>query len=518
MKTKLILDVYKTEYAQLNYFVTGRVGDMASNSVDVYIVDGGGNPYSLTNLTIFYECTKPDNTVIRDSTGVNIIDATAGHFEYTFPKETFSIPGRSKRAFFAIEKDKVIRATTQDFIVVSLPNALDGNIQSAQYISDLEKLIADGNKMLSGLNSQATAMQTKINDLNKQISTMDVVKKTGDTMTGALTSTSDLPLISKKATKKSWTLHHPATDEFILAPSLSADGVDWDWNHGFKFSPDGKMFLSGLEVATQSFINGSWKQKYQVTSDDGSNIELQKGVDLNTVLNTGFYRANTNVNTPTVTGDNWWFVEVQKHFNTWVLQRATIFNNTISETYERLCYNGTWKPWKKSVTSQGWGNWEAKARDFVVYGKRALVGYDTPDGDKLVINNGNDFKNGVDITGILKNNGNEVLTKPSTDTDWVNLTLINGVTVDGGRTPKYKCHNNVVYIVGAVANIKDGTTIANIPSALKPPSDCTFPITYVGDGDKKYLGELNARADGRLSVDWMWNNPKSTAFCISYHL
>lgn len=515
MKTKLILDVYKTEYAQLNYIVTGRVGDMASNSVDVYIVDGGGNPYSLTNLTIFYECTKPDNTVIRDSTGVNIIDATAGHFEYTFPKETFSIPGRSKRAFFAIEKDKVIRATTQDFIVVSLPNALDGNIQSAQYISDLEKLIADGNQMLSGLNSQATAMQTKINDLNKQISTMDVMKKTGDTMTGAFTNTSDLPLISKKATKKSWALHHPNTDEFILAPSLSADGTDWDWAHGIKFTPDGKILLNGSEVATQA----TFKQKYQVTSDDGSNIELPKGVDLNTVINTGFYRANTNVNAPIVSGDNWWFIEAQKHFNTWVMQRATIFNNSVVETYERICYNGVWKPWKKSVTYTGWGNWRTNGgQDLLVYDKRAMVGFATDAGDKLTINHSNDFKNGVDVIGLLKNNGVDVLTKSPKDTaGWIDLTLLNGATNNGGKPNKYRVHNEVVYITGSVAGLKDGMIFANMPVGIRPPYDARFPISFLS-GLNLSNGLLSILANGDVRIDWTRSEITTFEFYVSYHL
>ncbi|MDC2863793.1 BppU family phage baseplate upper protein [Bacillus sp. BP-3] len=514
MKTKLILDVYKTECAQLNYFVTGRVGDMASNSVDVYIVDGGGNAYSLTNLTIFYECTKPDNTVIRDSTGVNIIDATAGHFEYTFPKETFSIPGRSKRAFFAIEKDKVIRATTQDFIVVSIPNALDGNIQSEQYISDLEKLIADGNKMLSGLNSQSAAMQTKINDLNKQISTMDVVKKSGDTMTGALTSTADIPFISKKASKKSWTFHHPNTDEFILAPSLSTDGTDWDWSHGIKFTPNGTILLNGSEVATQA----QYKQKSQITSDDGSNIDLQKGIDLNTVLNAGFYRANTSVNTPIVTGDNWWFIEIQKHFNTWVMQRATLFNNSNQETYERFCYNGTWQSWKKTVNPNGWGSWRTDGQDLKVWGKRALVGYATDAGDLLTINHSNDFKNGVNVLGPLKNNNVDVLTKSPKDTaGWIDLTLLNGANNNGGKPNKYRVHNEVVYITGSVAGLKDGMIFANMPAGIRPPYDARFPINFLS-GLNLYTGLLSVLANGDVRMDWTRNDITSFDFYISYHL
>lgn len=52
MKTKLILDINKTQYAQLNYIVTGRVGDKASNIVDVYATDNGA-PYNLTGSKVF---------------------------------------------------------------------------------------------------------------------------------------------------------------------------------------------------------------------------------------------------------------------------------------------------------------------------------------------------------------------------------------------------------------------------------------------------------------------------------
>ncbi|WP_257150887.1 phage baseplate upper protein [Bacillus toyonensis] len=57
MNTKLILDINKTQYAQLNSIVTGRVGDKTSNIVDVYVIDNG-SPYNLTGLKVLFECTK----------------------------------------------------------------------------------------------------------------------------------------------------------------------------------------------------------------------------------------------------------------------------------------------------------------------------------------------------------------------------------------------------------------------------------------------------------------------------
>lgn len=174
MKTKLILDVNKTQYAQLNSIVTGRVGDKVSNVVDVYVIDGG-IPYNLTGLNVFFECAKPDNTVIRDNNGVKMIDAAKGYFEYTFPPETFGAVGKAKQAFMSIEKDKAIRATTQDFVLVTLPDATTNRIPSESYFSDLEKLIQELNEMaLEEINSQAAADASAAKDFANQANELSI--------------------------------------------------------------------------------------------------------------------------------------------------------------------------------------------------------------------------------------------------------------------------------------------------------------------------------------------------------
>ncbi|EMK2594053.1 BppU family phage baseplate upper protein [Bacillus cereus] len=147
MKIDLVLDIRKDQYAQLNPIVTGRVGDEKSNVVNVHIVDDG-KPYSLINMHVYFECVNPKYQVVRDSTGVKMIDEETGNFEYTFPAETFSTTGEIIRAYFAIEDEIEFRATTQNFPIVSISNATDGNIESGQYISDLEELINQANKLI----------------------------------------------------------------------------------------------------------------------------------------------------------------------------------------------------------------------------------------------------------------------------------------------------------------------------------------------------------------------------------
>ncbi|SCM90408.1 SGNH/GDSL hydrolase family protein [Bacillus mycoides] len=174
MKTKLILDVNKTQHAQLNYIVTGRVGDKASNIVDVYVTDNGA-PYNLTGSKVFFECVKPDNTLIRDENGIKVIDAAKGHFEYTFIVETFGAIGKAKQAFFSIEKDKTVRATTQDFVLITLPDATTNHIPSESYVSDLEKLIQELNEMaLSEINSQAAAEASAAKDFANKANELSI--------------------------------------------------------------------------------------------------------------------------------------------------------------------------------------------------------------------------------------------------------------------------------------------------------------------------------------------------------
>ncbi|MGR5869582.1 hypothetical protein ACT7C5_29200 [Bacillus pacificus] len=51
--------------------------------------------------------------------------------------------GKSKQAYFTVEKNSTVKATTQDFIIVSLPDALTNRIPSKTYISQLDQLIRD---------------------------------------------------------------------------------------------------------------------------------------------------------------------------------------------------------------------------------------------------------------------------------------------------------------------------------------------------------------------------------------
>ncbi|MEX0418134.1 BppU family phage baseplate upper protein [Bacillus sp. C30] len=84
---------------------------------------------------------KPNNAYVRDTSGVKMINATQGNFEYTFRPETFGVAGVGKRSYFSIEQGGTVRASTQDFGLVTLADAMTGNVMSGPYISELEELI-----------------------------------------------------------------------------------------------------------------------------------------------------------------------------------------------------------------------------------------------------------------------------------------------------------------------------------------------------------------------------------------
>ncbi|MDZ4499755.1 BppU family phage baseplate upper protein [Bacillus cereus] len=185
MKIKLVLDINKTQQAQLNAVVTGRQGDKATVTVNVFVVDGGV-PYNLTGNTIYYEGLKPNNAYVRDTSGVKMINATQGNFEYTFRPETFGVAGIGKRSYFSIEQGGTVRASTQDFGLVTLADAMTGNTMSGPYISELEELINLAQWLVDDINSRWTSINTQLTQLQNKLNTMDVVKRSGDTMLGDL--------------------------------------------------------------------------------------------------------------------------------------------------------------------------------------------------------------------------------------------------------------------------------------------------------------------------------------------
>jgi len=75
--------------------------------------------------------------------------------------------------------------------------------------------------------------------------------------------------------------------------------------------------------------------------------------DWNNYTTTGFYMGSNLTNAPTINSNHWYFVSTIKHNSLWVYQQAHGFGIAVPKTYERWLINGTWKPWKEIVTTDG---------------------------------------------------------------------------------------------------------------------------------------------------------------------
>lgn len=88
-------------------------------------------------------------------------------------------------------------------------------------------------------------------------------------------------------------------------------------------------------------------QHHQMTLNDGQATFLKSGTDLNTIVETGFYRGDGLVNRPTGSGTHTWtWIKVSKHdTGSWVLQEAIDFNGVVSAY--RVKKSGSWQSWKQ---------------------------------------------------------------------------------------------------------------------------------------------------------------------------
>ncbi|HDR4373415.1 TPA: hypothetical protein QCP80_003244 [Bacillus cereus] len=174
----------------------------------------------------------------------------------------------------------------------------------------------------------------------------------------------------------------------------------------------GKVTLNNKEVATKDEVSSlvaGIGQKHKLTQDDGRPIVVS-GKSANDLQAGGYYMGAEMKDMELPSASNWWFIEIMRHGDGWVHQRATWFNTTTAETYERHMYNKAWQPWKKTVTPQGWGLWRTNGgQDLLVHDKRAMVGFPTNSGDRLELNYGKDFASGVNIQGKLTNDGQDVI-------------------------------------------------------------------------------------------------------------
>jgi hypothetical protein len=90
-------------------------------------------------------------------------------------------------------------------------------------------------------------------------------------------------------------------------------------------------------------------QKHKVTADDGSAINIS-GQDLNNIKTTGFYMGDNLANAPIPKASgNWCYVEVIRHNDNFIIQKAYKLNYGQNSLYMRRCENGVWSSWSEDL-------------------------------------------------------------------------------------------------------------------------------------------------------------------------
>lgn len=159
-----------TKQAVPQQLIIGRQGDSQLKFVTMLFWDGDKNvPYDLTGKQVAFEALKPDNTHIVDYEGITILDAPAGLVRYSFNEQVFSVAGTMEQAFFKIthtdRDDNVIADSTLEVVINILENRVEFGINSKDYLSEYDKLVADVKKKFD---DYATTVQDSI-DKAKQV-------------------------------------------------------------------------------------------------------------------------------------------------------------------------------------------------------------------------------------------------------------------------------------------------------------------------------------------------------------
>ncbi|WP_257140099.1 BppU family phage baseplate upper protein [Bacillus toyonensis] len=472
MKIKLVLDINKTQQAQLNAVVTGRQGDKATVTVNVFVVDGGV-PYNLTGNTIYYEGLKPNNAYVRDTSGVKIINATQGNFEYTFRPETFGVAGVGKRSYFSIEQGGTVRASTQDFGLVTLADAMTGHTMSGPYISELEELIQQAQLLVDDINSRWTAINTQLTQLQNKLNGMDVVKRSGDTMTG------NLNFQTKDGAKMlQWYNDQTQLGRLVFHPSGL---VEWFGRNGatetgaWNYSPATNTF----NVVSNTNLVKKTEAYTELVQPNGDTININ-GQNLDSLQKPGSYGGNNLGSSPDGT-TAFFYVDVVRYSDrSYVKQIATVLAGTRAFTWTR-----------KMTGANVWNAWDRHALNDDVLKKAG----DTATGN-MTFNGVTNLRNNVEH--VLQANTDKGVSIVINDSQskWSVGPKMAGA-VDWQKELTLNLNTGVV-TVAALSTKLDGSTIIPLSAEATGP-DVNYPLMTIRRNstvELKGAVVLNANATG----------------------
>lgn len=318
-----------------------------------------GKAVDLTGFAVFYEAISPLGFFVRDI--AVITNFRDGVFEYTVSKEAVSSAGVWV-GYFAFEKGTE-RFTTQDIRISLGSDVKSGSVRLENYITEFDKI------------------KKQVDDLQIAVDKANVVKRSGDTMTG------NLEIANGK----------------------------------------GVYFQDGSKASIYAFYQSNGDVIFRDVKNSNTVFGYSQGTKLFNVL------ADTNLLKKTgdaMTGD----LTVQKN--------TPAINLTVPDGSKsaRIFYN---------------------AGNTVDYGLQII----TPTGKAFLRTTG-------------ESAAREIATKDK-DTDWIPLTLLNGVKQQSSQPASaVKRSGNVVNIVCAITDFKDKQVIANVPAIFRPDREMLFTCNY----------------------------------------
>ncbi|CCW06647.1 BppU family phage baseplate upper protein [Bacillus sp. GeD10] len=188
--------------------IRSRQNDKNGLKLTVYAREKGIK-LDLTGYAVKYEAINHTGLFIRDD--AQIVDAKNGVFSYTFTAQAVSTSD-DWTAYFVMEKNTE-RMSTPDIRITLRRDVKEGNIKIENYISEFE------------------IIKKTLDELQKKLNAMDVVKKSGDTMIGELGMDpgKSVQFKSSGSTNNNYVLRGQAGQNKLVLSDITSNKFIWDY-------------------------------------------------------------------------------------------------------------------------------------------------------------------------------------------------------------------------------------------------------------------------------------------------
>lgn len=369
---QIVLETYSgsTKIGQTNCILTLNVPTSMTPSLgSITLTDSNTAVKNLLNTAnTFAEIVSDIKVAFNDATGVQGSTITGYHAEIVNKNQSTSA-NNGKLGLMKWNGSAQVKAWVTDSRGRS-SNAVTTNITVLEYFLPTLTFTAirgDTNQSSDKIVVSRTAKIAPLKIGNVQKNSFKLSFKTAPF--GTTTYTSDTGAgVNDKVTNTLTNSKATLSGTFDIGKSYEVYGVLEDalTSSGTVKAPPvspEKMVMGMAETAVSfgkypentNAVDSDWVFKYknkdiqhhQMTLNDGQATFLKSGTDLNTIVETGFYRGDGLVNRPTGSGTHTWtWIKVSKHdTGSWVLQEAIDFNGVVSAY--RVKKSGSWQSWKQ---------------------------------------------------------------------------------------------------------------------------------------------------------------------------